>query len=263
MIEHLSTQPSHVAPTILAPSHTNDARISLTRHVAVFLITISSVITLISWLLWLYVDRVPNASSLWHWLHTQFHINNEHNIAALWGAFLWLLLALIATACMALSPRLVWSWAMFAAVAAYAALDEAIMIHEKFGRIGALVAPYVPGTIFSFEWVIVGIVVAAVVGAALMPLVLKLPRRSAAGIFAGGAVFLTATLVVETIGGFVDHYIGKNTVEITAILHVEEFLEYLGVTLAILALMTMIEVHRGPGGYFVRLARYRDEAARS
>lgn len=69
-------------------------------------------------------------------------------------------------------------------------MDETATIHEKFYAAGSAIAQYLPFDVFSYRWVIVGVIIAIVVALALLPFVLSLPRPVTIGVIAGGAVFL-------------------------------------------------------------------------
>ena len=173
-----------------------------------------------------------------------FDAGFEANIPAFFGATLWVILSLIALCCGYMAPSYSLSWYALAAVAFIAALDEATMFHEQLSRISGLLEPYMPTSILSYSWVYAGILIAALVIGVFIPLALRLPRPVAGYLIAGGVVFLSGALGVETITGHVEAAIGASNWIIVLLIHVEEWFEYLGVTLAIYGLSRMVLVSR-------------------
>lgn len=227
------------------------------RGVVVILGAVSTVLVVASGLLYLKMLDTQWADDIWLWLFQKVDMAGEGNIAATWGAWVWGILALSAALVGFLAQRKRVSWFLLAFIAIYAGFDEATMIHEEFYRFSNLVQSYLPTELFSYSWVMVGVVVAAVFIALLLPLVLALPTRSLVGLMLGGAIFLTGAVVMETVGGHIESHFGQVTWHLMLAIQIEEFFEYLGVIVVIWAVLRMVVVARDDSGYRVSFRGYR------
>lgn len=200
----------------------------------------------------------------WHGTFQQLvHVGRELSVATWFASALWLLLAFFAFTAGVLAHSKRGYWYAFGAIAAFASMDETATIHEKFYAAGSAIAQYLPFDVFSYRWVIVGVIIAIVVALALLPFVLSLPRPVTIGVIAGGAVFLAGAIGLETVGGHLEGVYGDRSWQLHAIMHVEEFFEYMGVTIAIYALSGMIRLVRRNGSRSLVFTGYRDDVERA
>lgn len=207
------------------------------------------------------LDGEPN-----RWLGTFFkliHIDRELSVSTWFASALWLLLAVIAFTAGVLADSKRGYWFAFGAIAAIASMDETATLHEKFYLAGSALTAYLPFDFFSYRWVIVGVIIATVVAVSLLPFVLSLPRPVTIGVIAGGAVFLAGAIGLETVGGHLEDVYGDRSWQLHAIMHVEEFFEYMGVAIAIYALSGMIRLVRRNGSRSLVFTGYRDDVERA
>lgn len=218
----------------------------------------ASAVTIISGLLYvIWVVTGYNESPMAEIFHL-FDVAGEFNFAAWVNAGLWLLLAVAAGAVAAHTRRRRVSWILLAIVAAYASVDEFAMLHERFDRLGGQLAAYLPFDPFSYRWVIAGLAFALVVVILLAPLMLSLPRRILLGYVIAGFIFLFGAVVMETVGGFVERQFNfEVTWHLKLIMHIEEWLEMVGVALAVAVTTAMIRWERVRGGVATSFAGYR------
>lgn len=191
-------------------------------------------------------------------LYHIFDVAGEFNGGSWMAGVLWVLLA-VATAWVAVHTRVRrLAWLLFAAVALMASLDEIAMLHERLWRLGAAIGNYLPFDPFSYRWVIAGLLIAVIVVLLLLPLMFSLPRRVFVGYLIAGFVFLLGAVGFETIGGYVEQYFdGQGTWHLKLLMHIEEWLEMIGVVIAIANTMTMLRWRRIPDGIQTEFAGYR------
>lgn len=218
-----------------------------------WLVLIASCLVTISGVLYVLIVLNDSEQSWGRRLHPLFDVATEFNVPTWYSSALWLLLALVSIA-VAVHGRRRASWVALAVVASYASLDEFAMLHERWGTLGGSLGQHLPVDVFSYRWVIVGVLAAAVVALLMAPLVLSLPRRIMVGFIVAGATFLTGAVVVETIGGFVERHYGQVTWHLMLLIHIEEWLEMVGVALAVACAAAMIHVVRTPTGLATRYA---------
>ena len=113
---------------------------------------------------------------------------------------------------------------------------------RKIYLAGSALTAYLPFDFFSYRWVIVGVIIAIVVAVSLLPFVLSLPRPVTIGIIVGGAIFLAGAIGLETLGGHAAAQYGDTSWQLHALMHVEEFFEYIGVAIAVYALSGMVRL---------------------
>src|SRR5699024_410402 len=143
-----------------------------------------------------------------------------------------------------LAPRHRPSWWLFAVVSIVAAADETAALHERLIFVGDRLRPYVP---FEphYSWIIPGAIIAVVVVVLLLRVVWALkPKITLTLVLAGVVVAIGASGIESwTVSGqrdagdaFADFYV--------AFSHIEEPLELVGVSMAIIALAAMFRVWR-------------------
>lgn len=129
-----------------------------------------------------------------------FDLNAERSAPAWYSSMILAACSFLAASCAEIDKRASPYWWATSAVLLFMSADEAISIHE---HLFDLFFPNVElGGALTFEWVVIGFPLAAIVGGLLLPLLWKVPRRTAIGIFASGTVYLTGALIVEMVGAW-------------------------------------------------------------
>lgn len=90
------------------------------------------------------------------------------------------------------------AWWVLAAGLGYLSLDEAITIHEHFGKLVGLEGGALP----TFEWLVVGVVLAALGVATLLAVGRGFPRSFHPWLAGGVALYALGALGVEAINGY-------------------------------------------------------------
>ena len=166
-------------------------------------------------------------------------LDGEWNLAS-WYATLTLglcavLLALLASATRQAGRRFVGRWRALGLVFVYLALDEGVGIHELLTQ---PTRSLLPGDGWlQFAWVIPAGVLAGIVALASLPLLRDLPRRTAGLMIAGGALYVTGAIGMETVSGFFLTIEDMQTLGYTLASSLEETLEMVGVLVFIHALL--------------------------
>ena len=230
-----------------------------TRAVAWTLLPIAIALPVLSAVFWriAVLTESPAPQGLWHQLWTAFDIGEELTVGAWYSSTVWLLLGLCAVLAAVLAPRHRPSWWLFAVVSVVAAADETAALHERLIFVGDRLRPYVP---FEphYSWIIPGAIIAIVVVALLIRVVWALRPGITLTLVVAGVVFLAGALVIETWTGFVQRDAGGEFTGLYMVLsHLEETLELVGVSLAIIALASMFRVRRRAGALSVRFDGYR------
>ncbi|WP_371173956.1 hypothetical protein [Buchananella felis] len=213
-----------------------------------------------SGVLWLTVGRRGDASSPWWETWNWFNVGGEYNLSSWWAASQWIILAVAAVFVAFLSRRFWFMWLLIAAVALYGSADEATEIHEEFWSYGDAITPYLAYDFFSYRWAVFGSVVVIAVPVLLAPLLYRLPLDVLKRLVIAGLVFVGGAVGVETLSGHLDPILGPMTSKMLAIIHIEEYLELLGVIAAVWAVLSMCEWKRTETGLQVRCREYRGEA---
>ena len=157
-------------------------------------------------------------------------LSYEHNVPTWFASSLLLVCALAAGAIArgAAVRRRHW-WAV-TAVFAYASLDEATELHEHLG--GRLDT----GGVLYFDWVIPAVVILAVLAAAFWPFVRALPAVTRRRLVIAGALYLGGAVGMELPLGWWVERAGSDSLGYGLIDWVEETLELVGASLALVAL---------------------------
>lgn len=147
------------------------------------------------------------------------------------------------------SPYWRW-WGALGVGFAGLSFDELAGVHER------LIAPMRdllddPGGLLYFPWVLPGIVIVVVLGAAFIPFLLSLPTWARNGFLVSAALFIGGALVMEMIDGAIISAHGSYSRLYVIGVHVEELLEMLG---AVMFLTTLLEYIARLGGN-LRLVR--------
>lgn len=230
-----------------------------TRAVAWTLLPIAIGLPMISAAFWriAVVTQSPAPTGLWHQLWTAFDVGEELSVGAWYSSTVWLLLGLCAALAGVLAPRHRPSWWLFALVSIVAAADETAALHERLIFVGDWLRPYVP---FQphYSWIIPGAIISVLVVVLLIRVVWALRPKITLTLVIAGVIFLAGALVIETWTGLVQRDAGGGfTSFYMALSHIEETFELVGVSLAIIALSSMFQLHRDSGSMSVRFAGYR------
>lgn len=123
-------------------------------------------------------------------------------------------------------------------VVAYLSLDEATTIHEQAEGLSDVLEDL--GGVLFFGWVLVGGLFVLVVGAAYLPLLRALPKRTRALFLAAGALYVGDALGLELVAGLVADRMADgywSSWQRVVLTHVEELAEMVGVVIFIHALL--------------------------
>lgn len=144
-----------------------------------------------------------------------------------------------------------------AVIAIALSVDESSQIHEHFGLItGALDV----GTGFTYNWLIIGIPLALVVGILLLWVTRRLGRRLRRGLILGGAVYLAGAAGLEMLGGMVHRSFDTEgelgaALAANGLMLLEELAEFAGVLIALTAALAMLRTEESANGVLLRLRR--------
>lgn len=170
-----------------------------------------------------------------------FSLSYEANLPTWYASTLLALcgLSLFAIADQSASDR-GW-WRALGAIFLYISFDEAVEIHESlggwFGGEGLL----------HFDWVIPASVIVAVLGAAFLPFLFRLPALERRRFVLAGAIYVGGALLLELPLGLVASTWGEEHPAYAGIDWIEETLELGGATLFLLALEDLRARARGEG----------------
>ena len=216
-----------------------EARIRLRPHlIFALLVTISLVLTAAD-LITLGLDEAFGSVRL----REAFNVDEEQSIPTWFSSIqlfaAHLLLVLIAWLESHRRSRHAGFWWLLAAILLILSVDEVVGFHEN----GSLVLKTLG---IGGDWVIMGAVVAAGVGAVFIPFLLALPRRIAALFICAGVLLLAGALGVEVWDlSILDE---EKTFMLGLVPATEEFLERLGISVFILGLLIYMREHLGLKG---------------
>lgn len=180
-------------------------------------------------------------------LRFRFDQDQEYNIGSWFQGTLLLFIALLmlatSAAAKSAAARGVLQWRLLAVVFVFLSLDEIASLHELMG-----LRPEAPGARLSellglrrhvfFDWVLVAIPFVLAVSALALPLLLRLPRRTAMLLLLAAALYLCGALVVETLAGNYVNSVAFQPMRYRLLVAAEESLEGLGCIVAVLALLS-------------------------
>jgi hypothetical protein len=113
----------------------------------------------------------------------------------------------------------------------YASLDEAVEIHEHLG------GTFETTGVLYYDWVIPAAVIVAVLAALFLPFIRALPQVTRRALLIAAVVYLGGALGMELPLGWWTEHAGKNNIGYALIDWVEEILEMIGASLAVVALV--------------------------
>ena len=164
-------------------------------------------------------------------LLTKLSLSYEGNLPTWFSSGLLLACALAAGAIAAARPPMHRQWWVICALAAWISLDESAELHEHLGGL------FGTGGVLYFDWVIpaAAIVVALVI--AFLPFIRALPRATRTRLIVAGIVYVAGALVMELPLGWWTEQRGTEGFGYALIDWVEETMEMVGASLALVALV--------------------------
>lgn len=183
--------------------------------------------------------RIGQDSELEIWFRQFVDLNGEGNLPAWYSSALWLIGAYHCRQAGRLTKELgarrqQLGWFVVAAGCILLSLDEAASLHKTIGSLIDRHAGNPAGYAPVYTWVKVAAIAVLVVLAALLPFLASLPRSTALGLMAAGAIFLAGAMGMETLGSLVEFgSLGSWPLDLNwnRAFVIEEFLEMSGVIL--------------------------------
>lgn len=171
-----------------------------------------------------------------------FYVDNESNVPT-WYSSLTLFFAAVL---FAIIGSYKWSqrdayrvhWMIMGCLFMLLSLDEIAMFHEL--PIAPMREAYGTGGVLYYGWVIPGVIFVLLVGILSLRWLIHLPRRTAWGIVAAGAIFVFGAIGIEMLSGAQADARGEQNFTYSMIVTVEELFEMLGVWLLIKVLLDYI-----------------------
>ncbi len=174
----------------------------------------------------------------------------------LWSWFSALMIALLGVAFFLLAALLRPTgtrWRVYialGAIALYLSLDETAQIHENFARGSQALGLTLD---FAYDWLILGVPFALVVGAFALWLSRHIDRTLRWRLILGGSVYLLGAAVLEAVCGFIANTADLETdlgawTAYQLVMMLEESAEFLGVLIAFAAVLAMVRVERTERG---------------
>jgi hypothetical protein len=166
-----------------------------------------------------------------------FNVDQEANIPTWFtgGVALYLAMtaAMIASVVKSQGKNHSWGWRGISLMGIYISLDELSGIHEL--AINPIRETWDVGPWLYQSWVIPAMIIVSLIGIIYARFWWKLPSYTKVYIFLGSFVYITGAVGVESIGGFILTTQGLNDWYVQ-LSHIEEFLEMMGLILALYAL---------------------------
>lgn len=177
-------------------------------------------------------------------------VDQEAMLPSWYGSSLWFVAAMLTLVMLFSAVRRRTSWALFCLMCLYFSLDESAVVHEKLNDPGSQLAASM-GIETQFSWLLLAALPVLIVVGVLLRHVWLLPKLQRWMIIIAGTVFLAGAVGFEILGGAV--WNPKNyTWEYYRYALAEEFLEMAGVSLLIVALLSLVWVNRRDGTFIVR-----------
>jgi hypothetical protein len=167
-----------------------------------------------------------------------FNLDEEGNISALYSTLAILscagLLWVIARIEREAGGRWWRHWTLLSVIFVGLAVDEFLALHEEIDSRLDL------SEVTQWSWVAVGIVFVVVVACIFLRMVVQLPRPVRRRFILAGLLYLSGTIVMETVGG---HYVtvwGHDSMAYALCTTAEELLEMIGIVVFISALLSYL-----------------------
>lgn len=179
-----------------------------------------------------------------HRLVGVFDLDAEKNVPALYSGVLMMLGAMSLWLCRCAewsnSQRRYWGALSIGLLAM--AVDEVFAFHETLIDPMRRVLGNGDLGVFTFAWVIPGVVLVAALGIAFKDFLVRLPRASRARFLWAGAVFLAGAILMEMVGGKYYATYGSDLLQ-SLIAASEEALEFFGMILLVRASLMHLSEH--------------------
>lgn len=186
----------------------------------------------------------------------QFYPNAEGNLWAWYSSLMLALLGIVFVAIAVLVRRAGGrggAYGFMGAVALALSIDESTQIHEQFGLVTAELGWSLP---YAYDWILIGIPIALVVGAALLWAARRIDRVLRIRLIVAGALYFLGAVGMETATGAIEESADLTTDFGAALAHevvmgLEESLEFAGVLVAFAAVLAMFDVAQTDRGLVV------------
>lgn len=172
----------------------------------------------------------------------------EGNLPTWWSTGLLVTTALAHAVVGFVARGVSWAWYVSAGMLGLLSLDDHTALHERMERIGRQIVTFEK---FPAYWLIPGVLVGAVVAAALLLLAVRLTGRARVYMIAGCALLLGSAMGGE-LAHSVLYTIGESGPVYVLTLHAEELGENVGVLLMLAAAVRSVIVERSAGALAVR-----------
>jgi hypothetical protein len=177
------------------------------------------------------------------------NLDAEGNLPSWYSAMLWAFAALLAVVNGAHSKQVgrgSWHWVALAALFLLLSLDEAGGLHESIGNVFAPVAPIKDG-FFSASWVFYGMALLIAAAVLFGKFVLTLPPKICLTLGVGALIFVAGALGAEMCYAAAFHGTIALPPGLTkdGLVMIEEFLEMMGVIVAIGGLLALLRDESG------------------
>jgi hypothetical protein len=154
--------------------------------------------------------------------------------------------------------RSVLPFLVMAGIALFLSADEAALLHERLGKLAAV---FGLSASFTYQWLLLGVPIAIVIGLLLLWLARSLDPVLRRRLVIAGIVFLAGAVGGEFIGALITKVDFGLASAAKANLHgisvvIEEGLEILGAVLALRAVLAHLNISTGPEGLAFELPPY-------
>jgi hypothetical protein len=170
-------------------------------------------------------------------------LNREISVSGWYSAMIIMfaatLLFLIAWSSRVFAPKDVVPWFGLGLIFAFLSLDEDKALHETLVK--PMADRFELTGIFTFGWVLVVLPLFLLVALVYLPFVLKLPRRTAVGIFLAAAIYVFGAIGMEMASG--PFFNEQSEVIFNVLVCIEEGLELVGMNVFIYVLLDYLQRH--------------------
>lgn len=174
-------------------------------------------------------------------------INGEGNLVAWYTSGLWLTFALTALT-LGLLTRQVRLFLPLVLIGFFASADETAMFHEIVKDLGHQLPASWAVTSPTWLWVYLGAPLAFLLAFLSLPTLQALPPLIRYRLYLAGVLFLSSSLVLDTLSGLVSQAETREEIPLyLALTHAEEFGEMLAIALALSGLVSLLIWNRDEG----------------
>jgi hypothetical protein len=134
-------------------------------------------------------------------------------------------------------------WMLTALFCVYLSADEAASIHEM--SVKPLRDAFHTSGLLYYPWIVIGLSVAAVIAVASRRFIAALPRRTRWTVIVASIIYLAGAVGIESLGGMYAELHGRRNLTYGVITTIEETLEMVGMSVAVLGLLEYLRDHVG------------------